>query len=172
MVAVPDIKSFKLQKEYDFIVLGCDGIFDKLSNRDVVNCVWYTVNNQQAPTIHEQCGRAIEFILKASVTRRTLDNITAVMVSFSNFKRLAFPSQTATGSGFKSSEASTPTSSTLFNPNGNYNHTKTSSSNFSTKDSAADDKAVEIEQEGKLNRAHHPQSFAGGSVSPSGVGSR
>ena len=53
MVAVPDIKSFKLQKEYDFIVLGCDGIFDKLSNRDVVNCVWYTVNNQQAPTIHE-----------------------------------------------------------------------------------------------------------------------
>ena len=94
------------------------------------------------------------------------------MVSFSNFKRLAFPSQTATGSGFKSSEASTPTSSTLFNPNGNYNHTKNSSSNFSTKDSAADDKAVEIEQEGKLNRAHHPQSFAGGSVSPSGVGSR
>jgi protein phosphatase 2C family protein 2/3 len=28
----PEIKQFKIQKEHDFIVLGCDGIFDKLDN--------------------------------------------------------------------------------------------------------------------------------------------
>jgi len=34
--AVPDIKAFKLNSCYDFIVLGCDGIFDKMSNREVL----------------------------------------------------------------------------------------------------------------------------------------
>jgi protein phosphatase 2C family protein 2/3 len=28
----PEIKSFKIKREHDFIVLGCDGIFDKMSN--------------------------------------------------------------------------------------------------------------------------------------------
>lgn len=37
VVAIPDIKSFSIRKDHDFIILGCDGIFDKLSNRDVIN---------------------------------------------------------------------------------------------------------------------------------------
>ena len=44
VVCKPDIKAFKIQKEHDFIVLGCDGIFDKLSNEDVSQCVWNSVS--------------------------------------------------------------------------------------------------------------------------------
>ena len=41
MVAcIPDVYSFQITKHHDFIVLGCDGIFDKLSNEDVSSCVW------------------------------------------------------------------------------------------------------------------------------------
>lgn len=36
VIATPEIKSFKITSEYDFIVLGCDGIFDKLSNKDAI----------------------------------------------------------------------------------------------------------------------------------------
>jgi len=36
----PTIKEFNLQKEHDFIVLGCDGIFDKMSNEDAIACAW------------------------------------------------------------------------------------------------------------------------------------
>ena len=32
VIATPDIKCFKVEENYDFIVLGCDGIFDKLDN--------------------------------------------------------------------------------------------------------------------------------------------
>ena len=39
--AEPEIKQFKLIRgEHDFIIMGCDGIFDKLSNREVVDIVW------------------------------------------------------------------------------------------------------------------------------------
>ncbi len=36
VIATPDVKSFKIEDNYDFIVLGCDGIFDKLSNLQVI----------------------------------------------------------------------------------------------------------------------------------------
>ena len=86
VVAVPDIKAFKIQREHDFIILGWDGIFDKLSNRDVINWWWYTVNHQKASNVHKQWGKSIDLILKASVAKRTLDNITVVMIAFAHFK--------------------------------------------------------------------------------------
>lgn len=32
VIATPEIRSFKIQDNYDFIVLGCDGIFEKIEN--------------------------------------------------------------------------------------------------------------------------------------------
>ena len=40
VVPTPDIKSFKIRNNYDFIVIACDGVFEKLSNSEVVNSVW------------------------------------------------------------------------------------------------------------------------------------
>jgi serine/threonine protein phosphatase PrpC len=39
---------FKLKPDTDFIVLGCDGIFDKLDNEDTSECVWKTVKDLKA----------------------------------------------------------------------------------------------------------------------------
>lgn len=39
LIAEPDIKAFKIQKDHDFILMGCDGIFDRLNNREVVDCI-------------------------------------------------------------------------------------------------------------------------------------
>jgi protein phosphatase 2C family protein 2/3 len=38
--AVPEIKTFKISKDHDFIMLASDGIFDKLTDADVGRCVW------------------------------------------------------------------------------------------------------------------------------------
>ena len=40
IVCEPEIRCFKIESNFDFIVIGCDGIFDRLNNRDVVNTVW------------------------------------------------------------------------------------------------------------------------------------
>jgi protein phosphatase 2C family protein 2/3 len=95
VVAIPEITSFKINlTDHNFLVLGCDGIFDKMSNDDIVNCVWNSVaDNKQlkvATNVHKQSGMAVEYILKNSLLRRTLDNVTVVMISFSNFKRAVF----------------------------------------------------------------------------------
>ena len=51
--------------------------------------VWGAFHTQglRQPNVHQQCGISIEMILKSSVARKTLDNITAVMVAFYNFKK-------------------------------------------------------------------------------------
>lgn len=40
VIPTPDIKCFKIRNNYDFIILACDGVFEKLSNQEVVKCVW------------------------------------------------------------------------------------------------------------------------------------
>lgn len=40
IVCDPEIRCFKIESHFDFILMGCDGIFDRLNNRDVVNQVW------------------------------------------------------------------------------------------------------------------------------------
>ena len=39
VVALPDISEFELNDEYNFIVIGCDGIFDVLSNGEIIECI-------------------------------------------------------------------------------------------------------------------------------------
>eukprot|EP00347_Sterkiella_histriomuscorum_P007122 403350178 len=94
VIATPEIRAFRISSEHDFIVLGCDGIFDKLSNQDTIACVWNSVeDNKQlgfAQNIHKQSGMAVEYILKNSLLRRTLDNVTIVMIAFNNFKHTVF----------------------------------------------------------------------------------
>ena len=36
LIATPEIKAFKIKREHDFVVMGCDGIFDRLSNRECI----------------------------------------------------------------------------------------------------------------------------------------
>lgn len=45
-------------------------------------------NTSNQLTVHHYTGLAVEAILKNSLYRQSLDNVTVVMVAFSNFKRV------------------------------------------------------------------------------------
>lgn len=94
----PEIKKFRIVKEHDFIILGCDGIYDKLENNESISCVWRAVHDNrfhpavkgQATDIHKICGMGVEYVMKNSLLRRSLDNVTVVVIGFSNFKHTVF----------------------------------------------------------------------------------
>jgi len=90
VVPTPEIKSFKISKDHDFLIMGCDGIFDKLNNKEAVQCVWDSVRDSLALNIHHQCGVGIETILKNSLMRRSLDNVTALIIAFESFNEAVF----------------------------------------------------------------------------------
>jgi serine/threonine protein phosphatase PrpC len=71
-----------------------DGIFDKLSNEEVAECVWMSVRDvadsqlesqNQSVVIHTQLGMGVEYILKNALLRRSLDNVTVVVIGFESF---------------------------------------------------------------------------------------
>jgi len=90
VIAEPEIRAMKIDKSCDFIALACDGIFDKLTNQDVIKTAWDSTQFR-ANDIHHQCSIAVEALMKESLIRRTLDNITVVMISLSGLKRAMFP---------------------------------------------------------------------------------
>lgn len=56
VVAKPDIKEFRITEDMDYLMIGCDGIFDKLSNNDVIRTIWDTLLCNNADNPHEQCA--------------------------------------------------------------------------------------------------------------------
>jgi protein phosphatase 2C family protein 2/3 len=63
VIAVPEIKSFRISEEHDFIVLASklynvyiyiigDGIFDKINNKEAIDCVWNSVKDARSENIH------------------------------------------------------------------------------------------------------------------------
>ena len=61
----------------------------------MIKCVWNSVGDRKASNVHQQSGLAVEYIIKNSLVRRTLDNVTVVMIAFSNFKRIVFGKDTS-----------------------------------------------------------------------------
>jgi protein phosphatase 2C family protein 2/3 len=40
VTAEPEIRVIKIQDNFDFLMIGCDGIFDRLSNKEVIGTIW------------------------------------------------------------------------------------------------------------------------------------
>lgn len=57
----------------------------------MVDIVWATTKENRGDNIHQVCANAVEQIMKTAIAKRTVDNITVVMIAFSSFKNFLFP---------------------------------------------------------------------------------
>ena len=103
----PDIFVFDLIKyDIDFFIMGCDGIFDQISNEEIIDCAWTILNNNNGNNkenknnnkneesfeydfenvnIHEKCGLIVDYIIKSSMVRKSFDNVTCLMIALKDF---------------------------------------------------------------------------------------
>jgi hypothetical protein len=94
LIAVPDIFSFKITKETDFIIMGSknlfkiwlgDGIFDRLSNYEIVKGIWTSLRgdiHKEEEKIHKISGNICDMVMKMSLAKHTMDNISCIFISF------------------------------------------------------------------------------------------
>ena len=88
LISTPDIVTINVTNDMDFIVLGCDGIFDQMTTKEVIDSIWITTKESKTKNIHKQCGVGVDMVMKTSLVRRSLDNVTVVIIAFSNFEKL------------------------------------------------------------------------------------
>jgi hypothetical protein len=53
-------------------------------------------DNTRCKDVHLQCGLSIDMIIKSSLVRKTLDNVTCVMIAFENFHKQLFEGSSGT----------------------------------------------------------------------------
>ena len=82
LISIPEVKAFKMHDEYEFIILACDGIFDKLSNKEVIQSAWAGLMENLSGNVHQLCGASAENVMRTALCRRSLDNITVVIIAF------------------------------------------------------------------------------------------
>ena len=92
VVALPDITEIELDEDFNFIVLGCDGIFDVLSNEEILECVKIVLKEKKITdlnnaNISELCGYIADMIIKSSLAKDSYDNVSCVVVAI-NMKEL------------------------------------------------------------------------------------
>ena len=90
--ALPDITELELDDEYNLMVIGCDGIFDVLSNEEIMECVKIVLKEKNIKEIieddvHELCGEFAAMIVKGAIAKDSSDNVSCIVVAF-NLKSL------------------------------------------------------------------------------------
>lgn len=92
IISEPDIFVFDLEKDdVDFFILGCDGIYDQLSSKEVLECAWMVfndLNNDFNEFLNINCGNIIDMILKMAMIRKSYDNVTCLIVAFKDMDKL------------------------------------------------------------------------------------
>ena len=92
IIPMPDIYEIELNNEFDFMVIGCDGIFDVLTNEELFE-IWnialneyknniIAIENNDEIDIHYLCGKFAEFIIKSALAKNSFDNVSCIVVAF------------------------------------------------------------------------------------------
>ena len=93
VVALPDITEIELNEEFNLIVLGCDGIFDVLSNEEILECIKIVLKEKNIKEINDEvniselCGDFADMIIKSSLAKDSFDNVSCVVIAI-NIKTL------------------------------------------------------------------------------------
>ena len=85
VIAEPEVRVIAIGKEIDFIMLGSDGIFDKLENEEVAGILWRQSKECQEAGIENRLGKAVEAVINEAMNCNSTDNVTVLVVAFENF---------------------------------------------------------------------------------------
>lgn len=86
VIATPQIHTFEITDELDFVIIGSDGIFDQMDNQEVVQMSWNGIeaalDNIHVESLDELCYWAVEEIMSQSLLKGTQDNISTILACF------------------------------------------------------------------------------------------
>lgn len=93
VAALPDIYEFILNEEFNLIIIGCDGIFDVLSNEEILECIKIVLKEKKVKEIDigirmsELCGDFADMIIKSALAKDSFDNVSCIVIAI-NIKDL------------------------------------------------------------------------------------
>jgi protein phosphatase 2C family protein 2/3 len=87
IIALPEIKYFDITCKNDFILIGCDGLFEKMKNNEIIEKIWRIIDDDKSNhimDIHHLNGIIVQNVVEECISKKSTDNLTAVMICFRN----------------------------------------------------------------------------------------
>ena len=88
VISTPEIKYFDITENFDFICIGCDGIFEKMKNKQIVDIMWNTIGDNEFPDIHNLSGVCLEKGIEECLKKESTDNLTMIMVCLKEYEKM------------------------------------------------------------------------------------
>jgi protein phosphatase 2C family protein 2/3 len=89
IISMPEIKYFDISSTNEFILIGCDGIFEKVNNKEIIANIWKTFNSEiNAKDLHHLCGFAVENLIDNLIHLKAADNLTSILILFKDVNKL------------------------------------------------------------------------------------
>lgn len=90
IIAVPEIFVYDYSHTNDFIIMGCDGIYDDLSNEEIINAAWYIFKNkakEKSYDINILSKDSCNIIIKYGMDLLTSDNLTCIVIGLEGLQK-------------------------------------------------------------------------------------
>jgi serine/threonine protein phosphatase PrpC len=83
---IPDVSICSRNSNNEFIVLGCDGVWDVLANEEVKDFIRDELKTKENSLNPEELGKIVEDLVDFSLNKGSRDNISATIVYFGSNK--------------------------------------------------------------------------------------
>jgi len=96
IINYPDIFVIDINSNDDFIVMGCDGIFDDLSNQEIIDAAWMVFKHRGKDKnydIHELSQEACDLVIKYALEKQTTDNLSCIIIGLEGIEKYLKMSQ-------------------------------------------------------------------------------
>ena len=90
IIGIPEIFEFDYSDDYDFILMGCDGVYDFLNNNQIVDSVFWIVKEmakEKNYNIHELTGVACDMVIKYAMDKRSEDNLSCIIIGLNGLDK-------------------------------------------------------------------------------------
>ncbi len=70
--------------------MGCDGIFDDLSNQEIINAAWLVFKNRAKDKnydINELSSEACDIIIKFAMEKQSTDNLSCIIIGLEGLEK-------------------------------------------------------------------------------------
>ncbi len=87
LISKPEITKYRLKNSTDFLFLGCDGIFDKLSSKQLGKTIWHFIRRNGKGKIRKLdfSERIVNHIFNTSMKNLSYDNLTGIFINLNSF---------------------------------------------------------------------------------------
>ena len=90
IISTPEIFIFENNNLCDFIILGCDGIFDMLKNNEIIDCAWFAIQNtdkERRNDINLVSLDICNMIIKNSMDKMSGDNLSVIVIGLEGLEK-------------------------------------------------------------------------------------